>query len=252
MKGQYRTRQRWILSAAASALMLFSVSSHAVTIEVTLVEWFDPMPPGITNLDVMNNGTDVASISWGNAPGDNSSYEIAGNGPNNFDFPDTPGGMTDFIVIGNFTHFNNVITGTSLGSVGLNLGLRILNGDIFEDTFQFLFTHNETPNVAGSCPDGPRGPSTSVCDDIIQITEPSPQTFMYAGMLFDIDLSFFLADDFTPSDSVQTEENSDNVRRLAVKITKLAVPEPATLGMLGLGLLFLAAVSRTSRSGGSR
>lgn len=248
MKGQHFTAQRWIISAATSALLLFSAASHAVTIEVMTAAWDNPLPIGTSNLSINNVG-DTAEISWGNvAAGENSAYFVEGTGPQMFDLPTEPGEMTDFIQIATFTHRNRVITGNFLESVELDLGISLINGDIFDDVFTFLFSHDETNNAA-PCDAGPSGPSVSVCDDFISITEPEPQQFMFAGMLFDIDLTFFLADGVTPSDQVQTQEDNENVRILAVKITKLSVPEPATLGMLGLGLLFLAGVSRKSFSG---
>lgn len=106
----------------------------------------------------------------------------------------------------------------------------------FSDTFfiQFVETPNQEPcpepNVLGS-----------ECDDYFELSGlPTPIVFTIEGYQYTIMFRLFGGDGFVLAENtLYTREDATNNIFVQAKVTARQVPEPATLGILGLGLLLL-------------
>jgi hypothetical protein len=144
---------------------------------------------------------------------------------------------SDF-ALGEFKHMNFPIPrGSAITSIDLIFDLGIANLDPF--SARFTFQHNETPN---DC----TGENCS--NDIVTIVNPTlNQRFNYGGhdYLFNL-VGFVPLGSSTPSITFSTKENSENVATLYGQITEVpvSVPEPATMLLIGLGLLGVVGIGR--------
>jgi len=162
-------------------------------------------------------------------------------------------------------HHNNVLRGDSdniLDTVTLNDVVRLAPAGLFPPppgatqliVFDIDFT--ETPNVAedGDPANCANAPSASVCDDLF-LFDPSGLSldFPYLGFLYTFALDFLppvdaviIFDGLTPI-GFRTEENKTAVVQTIVTLTYRQIPEPGSVGLLGLGLVLLVAVARKRR-----
>ncbi|MFH7244509.1 MAG: THxN family PEP-CTERM protein [Spirulina sp.] len=205
--------------ATATALTLGS-TAEAASISTGGV-WTTATPNGAIS------GVGTNTISWGTpaeSGGQKSSYVFAGR--STFTAP-TDG--TKFS-LGEFTHNNFPITGTTLSEANLEVSL---TGDISK-VFNFVFKHIETPNNANPCAEGGDQP----CPDRVFLPSLfSQETVNIGGQDLFLKISGFEVDGVT-TQSFLTKENQANTAFLVGQFTP--VPTPALLpGLIGMGIAAL-------------
>jgi hypothetical protein len=133
--------------------------------------------------------------------------------------------------LGTFNHLNFPIgSGTAITSIDLNFHMAI-NGTSIDGVF--VFDHNETPNPK---------------PDVVTISAPGlDTTFDYLGTQYTFTLLGFSQDGgITIDTEFITQEGQGNEAFLYAAITESTstIPEPATMLLLGSGLIGLAGYAR--------
>lgn len=206
-----------------------SGANAAITIDSVSGVW-GPVTGGGGTL----NGVGTNEIRWGNSTGfGQSGYRFDGAAPPIFAVDiDVP------FTLGEFTHFNNPITGGSISEAQLNTTVDLtIDGNVFSGlSFVYNFLHDETPN-SSPCQAG----SVSVCDDIVDAQNNSAisDIFNIDGVDYTLEVTGFQVDGMQ-FDQFMTQEKKTNVADLRGVITKanVEVPEPSTYLMLGGFLMF--------------
>jgi hypothetical protein len=236
------------LSGAAALLSLACLpdTAGAVTIQVnsTTSTWTST---GGTNTNTSTSGTGnstVWDIHWGTSTGSGQSG-LGFNPAQPPSFNATPGVLFD---LGTLFHYNNPITGNTPTSITLSLLTNIQNAIPVNQAFAFGFTVDETPNSGpvGNCP----YPSTVACSDKITFTNiDTTNAFTLNGQSYTMQLEGFSTDGgATLTNSFISNENATNSAHLYAEfIAPHAAPEPATLAILGVGLLGLGAAKRARK-----
>ena len=145
------------------------------------------------------------------------------------------------VLLGTLTHVNQPIQETFTGTAKVRYFFDVYADaarTIFIDSLSsapfddFLINFTETPNIAGTCPAG----SASVCDDIFAFgPAAATDSFIFEGKKYDVTLSGFYDSATLESLTGQflSPEGGSSVGFVGV----VTVPEPATLALMGLGLL---------------
>ncbi len=220
----------------------FIVYSSAIVsaYQIDLIDgdWVNSAPSG--NVTITNSGDSggLSTVRWGQGQGwqwwvDNQSgYDFLSEEA--FDAP-TDGSA---FLLGNFTHQNYPISGSSLSSIDLNLTL----GSAFDLLTTFNFTHNETPNTG----------TDDENRDIVTIENPTLDAILsdLNGTTYYFNLLGFSQDGGDNiSNSFNTYEGLRNTAGLYAMITSEPihnnpVPEPSTVFLLGFGLIGFVGISR--------
>lgn len=234
-----------LATASVVALMAGAVGASAASLTINSVTgaWSDAVPTSGVTID-NTGGTGVAvTARWGTpatSGGQQSGYDFTGAAPPAF----VANEATDFN-LGTFVHQNWPIFAPSLSSITLDVTINVQDyGDI---TSQFLFTHEETTNTAGTC----AYPSTTPCADKVTavLNVGSSDSFNIAGVDYVFNISGFETG-LGPLDYFITQEGGANQAYLVGSfVTKASVvPLPAAGWLLIAGLGGLAAIRRKQKS----
>lgn len=210
-----------------AALGVFTASSAQampINIEMTQLDWSNPVH-GSNIVYADNDGiSGNEEISWGvPVHQEQSGYELDLYSPT-FDIM-----VGQNFLMGDFTHHNYVMKrGTSIYEATLNMDMS-LSTPFFEDTISlsFLVDHTETSNNCTS--------SATCSNDKIQIFGNSGNQFTFDHVLFEFEILGFMQYGVL-TDIFSTIENQSNTPSIVGRVNTVAVNEPATLGLLSLGL----------------
>jgi hypothetical protein len=242
-----RTLRASLAGAAAMLSLAFAAgtaSAVTITVNSTAPSWtFTGGTSTNTSTSGGGNAT-VTNVNWGTSTGFGQSG-LGFNPAQPPSFDATPGLLFD---LGTLFHYNNPITGSTPTSITLSLLTNIQGAVPANQAFAFGFTVDETPNSGpvGACP----YPSTVACSDKISFTNlDTTNAFTLGGQFYTMQLVGFSNDGgATTTNSFISNENATNsVHLFAEFIAPHAAPEPATLAVLGVGLLGLASVKRARK-----
>jgi hypothetical protein len=232
--------------ALAIALLAFAPAAQAATITFDNVvsAWSNANPAA--NATYRNNGTQVASADWGGAFPTGSGYDFAGAAPPaiNVLVPPSPSSIFN---LGTFTHRNQPIAaGSSITGIRLTVTTDVVVDAVSQGkkNFVFDFIHNETPNNATTCADGGAlgvGVNSNGCADQVRfVYNTLSDSFTVGSIEYTLSLAGFVVGGNTVSD-FWTKEQANNAAVLqGVVVERSTIPEPASMFLLGAGLLGLA------------
>jgi len=211
------------------ALALAAVPAGAGPFDLTNISgtWHNP----VGGTSVAGEGT--STITWGDGVAPDSGYQFVAGA----DILDAAIGVP--LLLGEFTHFNEVIPVPNLTGVDLHFGFDT-NGAPASVSTIFPFAHNETPNTTGGSPGD---------DDIVTITTPIVNVPITVGT----DVYFFNLLGFSTDGGVTIEnvfsspEGGHNSAQLYGQLSTERVPEPASLLLFGGALTAVAMRMRRAR-----
>lgn len=238
---------------AAAALFGYSVAAQAVPVVISGITgtWYDANP-GANITATAGQGTANPRVRWGGAANNidsGSGYNFQAVASANANVPPSPSPNFD---LGDFTHVNLPIpSGTSITSIklDLNANINIDGNNLGNRSFQFLFTHFETPNADNPCADGnPNGtpPNQNGCADRVTVSFlNTSESFDINGDIYTINIVGFRIGNNTFTE-FWTAENALNTATLVANVTlrSAVIPEPGALALAGIALLGAAAARR--------
>lgn len=242
--------------AGIAVLAISAVPANAATVEFNNVTgtWFNPV--GGANLNFSGNGSSNAQVRWGQDLGQGQSgYNFLGTsfGPAVVNPPGSSGVFT----IGTFQHVNFPIgSGTAITGISLAFSADVIvNGtNLGQRTFNYNFTHWETPNGANPCADGGAqgvGINVNGCADRVTMNfNSSSETFMIGSDVYTLNLAGFLVGG-NPATQFWTKEDGVNTAYIQGKVDLYSratgVPEPETWSLMILGFATAGIAVRRAR-----
>jgi len=236
-----------ILGASIAAMCLAASTASAGSVSFSSITgaWSNANP---SSSDFNQGaGTSLARVRWGGTTFDNDSgYDfLAAPGTTSVTVPPSPSSIFD---LGTFTHRNQPISGASIDSIRLTVNTNVAIDNVNQGNLQFVFDffHDETPNGANPCQYGGQnnhGVNINGCADRVTTAYNTlSQTFMVGSDLYTIDVLGFKLGSNPAVNEFLTRENAINDATLQAQVklrSEVNVPEPATLGLIGLSLMLV-------------
>ena len=239
-------------AAALFSLGVFGIAAAApISINNITGSWGDISP--VAGVNVTNNNTATPSMRWGTpvpSSGQQSGYDFVAAADTTVNVP-----PNQQFTLGTFTHLNNPISpsGTLLSAATLSVTVDIVVDSIAQGsrTFDFDFTHNETPNSSNPCANGEannQGVNINGCADLVTVTDGSfSEDFLVNGVLYKIAIvGFKIGDDVVST--FETVERRINTAQLIATVTTVSeVPLPGAVVLMLSGLFGLGFASRKKK-----